>query len=55
MTGKWHVGAGQGLNPSDRGFYLNRHRIEPPDDLYVTDDFTDQAIGFIDEAVTETI
>ncbi|MEK6231324.1 MAG: hypothetical protein N2A42_05695 [Luteolibacter sp.] len=55
MTGKWHVGAGQGLNPPDRGFYLNRHRIEPPDDLYVTDDFTDQAIGFIDEAVTETI
>ena len=80
MTGKWHVGAGEGLNPPDRGFdrfwgipngggvyfkesltlkkgrdfYLNSDRIEPPDDLYVTDDFTDQAIGFIDEAVTET-
>jgi arylsulfatase A-like enzyme len=79
MTGKWHVGEGEGLNPPDRGFdrfwgipggggvyfkeslklksrqfYLNGDRIEPPDDLYVTDDFSDQAIGFIDEAVKET-
>jgi len=78
-TGKWHVGAGKGLNPTDRGFdrfwgipngggvyfkeslklkdrefYLNNDPIEPPDDLYVTDDFTDQAISFIDEAVTKT-
>lgn len=29
-------------------------RIEPPDDLYVTDTFTDRALEFVDEAVTRT-
>jgi len=29
-------------------------RIEVPDDLYVTDDFTDHAMAFIEEAATET-
>ncbi len=42
------------LKNTKRDFYLNRDRIEPPDNLYVTDDFTNQAIGFIDEAVTKT-
>ncbi|QTN32294.1 arylsulfatase [Akkermansiaceae bacterium] len=37
-----------------REIFSNDNKIDPPDDLYVTDDFTDQAIGFIDEAVTET-
>ncbi len=80
MTGKWHVGDGEGSDPWDRGFdrfwgtpsgggvyfkealrirkdlsfYHNNTRIDPPDDLYVTDDFTDRALDFIDEAVTET-
>ncbi len=35
-------------------FYSGAEKIDPPDDLYVTDDFTDQALGFIEEAVTET-
>jgi len=38
----------------DQLLYAGNVPIEPPDDLYVTDDFTDQAIGFIDEAVTKT-
>jgi arylsulfatase A-like enzyme len=80
MTGKWHVGDGDGMKPVDRGFdhywgvlhggglyfketmklkperkfYENAKQIEPPDDLYVTDDFTDQAIGFIDQSVKES-
>ncbi len=79
MTGKWHVGTGEGHDPMDRGFdrfwgshsgggfYFKktlvgmkrdlcngREVIDPPDDLYVTDDFTDRAVGFIEEAVTET-
>ncbi len=29
-------------------------RIEPPDDLYVTDTFTDRALEYVDEAVTRT-
>ncbi len=29
-------------------------RVEPPEDFYVTDTFTDRAIGFVDEAVTRT-
>ena len=37
-----------------REIFSNGAKIDPPDDLYVTDDFTDQAIGFIDEAVKET-
>jgi arylsulfatase len=37
----------------ERVFYQNGKPIVPPDDLYVTDDFTDQAIGFVDEAVKE--
>lgn len=79
MTGKWHVGDGDGMKPVDRGFdrywgvlhgggiyfketlklkpervfYKNGTPIEAPDDLYVTDDFADQAIGFVDEAVKE--
>lgn len=79
MTGKWHVGDGEGMKPVDRGFdhywgvlhgggiyfketlklkpervfYENGTPIEAPDDLYVTDDFTDQAIGFVDDAVKE--
>lgn len=80
MTGKWHVGDGDGMKPVDRGFdrswgvlhgggiyfketlklkpervfYHNADRIEVPDDLYVTDDFTDRAIDFIDESVKQT-
>jgi arylsulfatase A-like enzyme len=80
MTGKWHVGAGEGHDPMDRGFdrfwgtpsgggvyfkealkirpeivfHNGREVTDPPDDLYVTDDFTDNALGFIEEAVTET-
>ena len=80
MTGKWHVGAGAGHEPLDRGFdrfwgtpsgggvyfkealkvrpelqFKNgREVIEPPDNLYVTDDFTDRALEFVEEAVTET-
>ena len=77
-AGKWHVGAGEGHLPTDRGFdrfwgspggggfyfkgtMLDKKReifsqdkmIEPPDDLHVTDDFTDHAITFVTEAVTE--
>ncbi len=29
-------------------------RIEPPEDLYVTDTFTDRAMAFVEEAVTRT-
>ena len=36
-------------------FFANgEERIEPPDDLYVTETFTTQAIQFIEEAVTRT-
>ncbi|MEX0819071.1 MAG: arylsulfatase, partial [Pirellulaceae bacterium] len=36
-------------------FFVNgNQRIEPPDDLYVTETFTTQAIEFIEEAVTQT-
>ncbi len=35
-------------------FHSGSEKIEPPDDLYVTDDFTDRALNFIEEAVTET-
>lgn len=38
----------------ERKFYSNHEMIDPPDNLYVTDDFTDRAIDFIDEAVKET-
>ena len=38
----------------DLDFKSGRETIEPPDDMYVTDDFTDRALDFIDEAVTET-
>ena len=34
-------------------FVEDQTRIEPPDDLYVTDTFTDHAIGFVEEAVKE--
>jgi arylsulfatase len=34
-------------------FVADDQRIEPPDDLYVTDFFTDQALGFIDQAVSQ--
>ncbi|MFK7850578.1 MAG: arylsulfatase [Akkermansiaceae bacterium] len=80
ITGKWHVGAGEGQLPTDRGFdrfwgvpsgggfyfketmklrpgrdfSINGKLTEPPDDLYVTEDFTDHAIGFVEEAVKET-
>jgi len=33
-------------------FVDGAQRIEPPDDLYVTDTFTDRALEFIDDAVT---
>jgi len=33
-------------------FVSGQERIEPPDDLYVTDAFTDRAIEFVDQAVT---
>lgn len=35
-------------------FASGNQRIEPPDDLYVTDTFTTQAVQFIEEAVTQT-
>jgi arylsulfatase A-like enzyme len=35
-------------------FTSGNQRIEPPDDLYVTDTFTDHALEFIEEAVTQT-
>ncbi len=36
-------------------FFVNgSERIEPPDDMYVTDNFTDRALGFVEEAVTRT-
>jgi arylsulfatase len=35
-------------------FVRGDQRIEPPDDLYVTDTFTTQALAFIEEAVTQT-
>jgi arylsulfatase len=35
-------------------FVSGAEKIEPPDDLYVTDTFTDRAIEFVDEAVTRT-
>ncbi len=35
-------------------FTLGDQRIPTPDDLYVTDTFTDYALQFIDEAVTKT-
>lgn len=36
----------------DREFKNGRETIDPPDDLYVTDDFTDRALEFVEEAVT---
>lgn len=38
----------------ERKFYQNNELTAPPDDLYVTDEFTDKAIGFIEESVKET-
>jgi hypothetical protein len=35
-------------------FVSGAERIEPPDDLYVTDTFTDRALEFVEEAVTQT-
>jgi len=37
----------------ERVFYKDGTPIETPDDLYVTDDFTDRSMDFIDEAVKE--
>lgn len=37
----------------ERVFYKDDKPTEVPDDLYVTDDFTDHAMDFIDEAVNE--
>jgi len=34
-------------------FVDGQERIEPPDDLYVTDTFTDRALGFLDQAATQ--
>ncbi len=38
----------------NREIFLNDKKIDPPDDMHVTDDFSNQAIHFIEEAVTET-
>ena len=38
----------------ERRFFHNNAMIDPPDDLYVTDDFTDRAMEFIDESVKQT-
>lgn len=35
-------------------FVDGAQRVEPPEDMYVTDTFTDRAIAFVDEAVTRT-
>lgn len=35
-------------------FVHNQERIEPPDDMYVTETFTDHALRFVQEAVQET-
>ena len=37
----------------DLNFVNGSEVIDPPDDMYVTDDFTDRALDFITEAVTE--
>ena len=37
-----------------REIFSDREKIDPPIDLHVTDAFTDHAIGFVTEAVTET-
>ena len=37
----------------ERVFYKDGNPIEAPDDLYVTDDFTDRSMDFIDEAAKE--
>lgn len=56
----WGIPGGGGvyfkesLKLKKRAFYHNMEEIETPDDLYVTNDFSDQALGFIDEAVTKT-
>ncbi len=39
---------------NDVYFVSGSERIEPPDDLYVTETFTTRAIEFIDEAVTQS-
>jgi arylsulfatase len=43
-----------GMLARNREIFSGSEKIAPPDDLYVTDDFTDHAIGFVTEAVTET-
>jgi arylsulfatase A-like enzyme len=35
-------------------FVDGARKVDPPDDLYVTDTFTDRALGFVEEAVTKT-
>ncbi len=35
-------------------FVSGSERIDPPDDMYVTDTFTQQAVEFVEEAVTQT-
>jgi len=35
-------------------FVSGAERIDPPDDMYVTDTFTQRALDFVDEAVTRT-
>ena len=37
-----------------REIFSQDKKIDPPEDLYVTDDFSNHAISFIEEAVTET-
>ncbi len=39
---------------SERFFVEDNERVAPPDDLYVTDTFTDHALEFVEAAVTRT-
>ena len=57
----WGVPSGGGVYFNDAlqirkevFFVEGAERVEPPDDMYVTDAFTDRAIAFIEEAVRRT-
>ncbi len=57
----WGTPAGGGVYLKDalqirkEVFFVNgSQRVDPPDDMYVTDTFTDHALEFIEEAVTKT-
>lgn len=59
MFGKWHLGAGPGLLPGERGFdeaissqgqhfgFETKPRVDHPEDEYLADFITDRAVEFI--------